>query len=141
MPRPVLAALVLALGLAAAPALAATPDWKALGTEQTVVVVTADEDGAPRDTTIWIVELDGVDYVRTGSTHWGDNLARNPELTLKTEAGAEYPLRVAFVSEEERELRSRVENAFRDKYGFSDWMISFFRGSSPKIMKLEPRTP
>jgi hypothetical protein len=48
---------------------------------------------------------------------------------------------VAFVSEEDRELRSRIENAFRDKYGFSDWMISFFRGSSPKMMRLEPRTP
>jgi hypothetical protein len=139
MPRPVLAALVLALGLVA-PALAAAPDWKALGAEETVVVVTVDEDGAPRDTTVWIVEVDGADYVRTGSTHWGDNLVRKPELTLKTDAGGEYPLHVAFVSEEDRVLRSKIEDAFRDKYGFSDWMISFFRGSTPKIMRLESRT-
>jgi hypothetical protein len=139
MPRPVLAALVLALGLLAAPALAAAPDWKALGAEDTVVVVTADEDGAPRDTTVWIVELDGADYVRTGGTRWGDNLVRKPELTLKTEAGAEYPLRVAFVGEEDRVLRSKIEDAFRAKYGFSDWMISFFRGETPKMMRLEPR--
>jgi hypothetical protein len=28
---------------------------------------------------------------------------------------------------------------FRDKYGFSDRMLSIFRGARPKIMRLEPR--
>jgi hypothetical protein len=138
MSRPALAAFALALGLVAAiGAHAAAPDWSALAADDTVVVVTSDEDGAPRDTTIWLIALDGSAYVRTGNTRWGDNLLRKPELVLKTESGAEYPLRVEFVSEDDRVLRSKVEEAFRNKYGFSDWFISFFRGSSPKIMRLQ----
>jgi hypothetical protein len=132
-----LAALALGICTAARPAAADTPDWDALAKEGTVVAVTEDEDGAPRETKIWIVALDGGDYIRTGSTKWGDNLARKPELVLKTEAGAEHPLRVAFV--EDPALKQRVEEAFRQKYGASDWFIAIFRMGDPRIMRLEPR--
>ena len=36
-------------------------------------------------------------------------------------------------------VRSRVVAAFREKYGFSDAMISVIRGSNPRIMALAER--
>lgn len=125
-----------ALLLAAAPALAADPDWNALADVQTLEVVTKNEDGTPRETTIWLVVLDGQGYIRTGNTRWGDNVVRSPEVTLRNGA-TELPLRVEFVEDEA--LRERVAQAFRDKYGFSDSFISIFRFGRPKIMRLLPR--
>jgi hypothetical protein len=51
--------------------------------------------------------------------------------------GAEYDLRVDFVTDEA--LRARVTQAFRDKYGWPDRMLSVFRGGAPKIMHLVSR--
>jgi hypothetical protein len=129
------ATLLLALSLAL-PAAAAAPDWNAVAGVETVEVVTTDEDGSPRETTVWLAVVDGAGYVRTGSTSWGDNLVRNPELVLRIGA-EEYPLRVEFV--EDDGLRASVSETFREKYGFSDSAISWIRGDRPKIMRLVPR--
>jgi hypothetical protein len=131
-----LAALSLVVGIAAGAARADAPDWTALAAPQTVEVITVDEDGDVRETTIWIVAVEGQAYIRTGNTSWGDNLVRTPELTLRAN-GVEHPLRVQFV--EDDGLRRKIEHAFREKYGFSDWSIALFRGSRPKMMRLEPR--
>ena len=129
--------LPLALGvLWAAAAVAGAPEWADLAALDTIEVVTADEDGDARETTVWIAVLEGAAYVRTGSTTWGENLARNPELVLR--AGEDsWPLRVEFV--EDDALRQRITDAFREKYGFSDRMVSWMRGSRPKIMRLVAR--
>jgi hypothetical protein len=127
-------AIALALALAgASPAFAV--DWSKHAAEQVVRVVTSDEDGAARTTKVWIVVVDGEAYLRTGGTRWGKNVERNPDVRLLAE-GAEYDLRVEFVSDEA--LRARVTQALREKYGWSDRMVSVFRGV-PKIMRLVPR--
>jgi hypothetical protein len=130
------AALPLLLALAAAPAAATAPDWNAVAAVDTVEVVTTDEDGALRETTVWLAVVDGEGYVRTSDTSWGGNLVRNPELTLRIEDD-EHPLRVEFI--EDDALRTRVEESFNEKYGFSDSFITFFRSDHPKIMRLVPR--
>ena len=133
-----LGALALALA-SAAPAAAAAPDWNAVAGVQTVEIVTTNEDGSARDTTIWLAVVDGQGYIRTGSTRWEANIERNKDVTLRIDT-AEYPLRVEFV--EDDALRARIQQSLRDKYGFSDSFVSFFpflRGSRPKIMRLVPR--
>jgi hypothetical protein len=132
---PVALALWLAVAAGAAAA-AAPPDWAALDAEDTVVVVTADADGSARETTVWLAVLDGAGYVRTGSTRWGDNAVRDGELVLRAQ-GASYPLRVELV--EDDALRQRIADAFRAKYGWTDAMLSWMRGSRPKIMHLVPQ--
>lgn len=99
----------------------------------TVVVVTQDEDGDARETTIWITVVDDTAYIRTGGSTWGDNVVRDPSLTLRTESG-EQAYTAEFV--EDDPLRERITASFREKYGFSDSMISWIRGSRPKIMRL-----
>jgi len=122
--------------LASGPAAAGAPDWASLRDVETVLVLTTDEDGAPRETTVWLVVQDGVGYVRTGSTTWGDNVARSSELELRA-AGSTHPMRVEFV--EDDALRQRVTDAFGAKYGLSDRVLSWIRGPRPKIMRLHPR--
>src|SRR5512134_2485053 len=67
--------------LVANAATATAPDWNAVAAVDTVEVVTTDEDGALRETTVWLAVVDGQGYVRTSDTSWGGNLVRNPELT------------------------------------------------------------
>jgi len=129
----------LALGLFAAAdgAGAAAPDWTALAALDTVVVETVDEDGAARDTTVWLAVVDGVGYVRTSDTSgWGENAARTRELALEA-GGARYPLGIELVEDDAE--RQRIADAFRAKYGWSDAMVSWMRGSRPKIMRLVPK--
>ncbi len=131
--RLLLCALLLAF--IATPAAAAAPDWNAAAEVDTVEIVTADEDGSARETTIWLAVVDGHGYIRTSDTSWGANIVRNPEVTLRI-GESEYPLRVEFV--EDDALRARIEQTFRAKYGFSDSWIAMFRSERPKIMRLQP---
>jgi len=132
---PILIGLLCLLG--AAGATAAAPDWGSVADVEEVEVLTTNQDGTTRTTTIWLVVLDGSGYIRTSrSTTWGDNIERDPQLVLRIE-GVEYPLRADFVEDEG--LRERIVTAFREKYGWFDGLVDAFRGSNPRIMKLDPR--
>lgn len=111
-------------------------DWDAHAEEQTVTVVTADEDGSARETTAWLAVLDGQGYIRTGGTRWGGNIERNQDVAVRI-GETELLLRVEFITDEAQ--RDAVKAAFREKYGFSDWLLDPVRGSNPKIMRLIPR--
>jgi len=128
-------ALVLGLAWAFAPAASAI-DWSAHADEDVVHVVTTDEDGASRTTKVWIVVVGGEAYIRTGGTRWGKNVERSQDVRILAEGG-EYDLRVEFLTDEA--ARAPIIQAFRDKYGWSDRMLSVFRGAAPKIMRLVPR--
>jgi hypothetical protein len=111
-------------------------DWSPHADERVVEVVTHDEDGGERTTKIWLVVVDGAAYIRTGNTGWGGNVERDPEVRLLTASG-DYDLRVEFVTD--AATRDAVTAAFREKYGWSDRLISPFRGRNPKIMHLLER--
>ena len=129
--------LILAAALSAAEALAGVPDWDAVADVEEIEVVTTNEDGSPRETTIWLAVVDGQGFIRTsGLTTWGHNAERNADVVLRVE-GEAYELRVEFI--EDDALRDRVKDTFREKYGFSDAMISITRGFRPSIMRLVER--
>lgn len=127
-------ALALALALIAGPALADL-DWNAHASADTVVIATSDEDGAARDTTIWLCVMDGQGYVRGGSGQWVANAARNGDVKLRV-GGSELTLRATKLTDA-GEI-ARVTAAFREKYGFSDTMATLIRGE-PTIFRLTPR--
>ena len=112
------------------------PDWSAVSDVETVEVLTTDEDGSARETTVWLLVRHGQGYVRTGDTSWGANVVRTGELTLRI-GELEYPVRVEFVEDET--LRGKLTEGFREKYGWSDALIGWIRGSHPKLMHLVPR--
>lgn len=130
-------ALLALVTLAAVPAHAGAPDWAAVAAVKEVKVLSSNEDGSARETTVWLAVVDGQGYIRTSrSTTWGGNVERQPEISLRIE-GTEYPLRAVFVSD--AALRERVIAAFREKYGWIDGAMNFIRGSNPRIMRLDPR--
>jgi hypothetical protein len=136
-------ALAFALALAIVPpagaARAEPVDWHALAELETIEVVTTDPDGSPRETTVWLAVHEGAGYVRSSGTRWLANLEREPDLLVRA-GGAEYPLRAVKVSDSE--TRAAVVGVFREKYGFSDALLSPFRAlmGTPTILRLEPRT-
>ncbi len=132
-------ALAIALGCAllslTAP-LSAAADWSDFAELETVVVETRDKDGADRRTTVWIVVLDGVAFLRTGQrSRWGDDLERDPALVLHGGDEAR-PARAMPLLDPSR--RERVVAAFRAKYGFVDRLLNPLRGSAPRIWSLAP---
>jgi hypothetical protein len=112
-------------------------DWESHADVETVTVITTNEDGSNRETTIWLLVLDGDGYIRTATTRWGGNVERNQDVGLRI-GETELALRAEFVTDQE--ARDRIEAAFREKYGFEDWFSgTFMRWGKVKIMKLLPR--
>jgi hypothetical protein len=136
--RPALAAVVVLLGLVlGAGARAAEPDWDKLAAVERITAITHDEDGSPRETTIWLAVVDGQGFIRTGNTTWGENIKRNADDVVLRIEGKEYPLHAEFIENEK--LRERVISAFHEKYGWTDSVLHFFRGARPNIMHMISR--
>jgi hypothetical protein len=130
-------ATVAVLAAARATETADSPDWNAVAAVDTVEVLTKNPDGSLRETTIWLVVLDGEGYIRTGNTRWWSNIEQNQDVALQIE-GKGYLLHVVFV--EDPKLRQRVVDAFRAKYGWIDRAMDALRSGVPHIMRLRPRS-
>ena len=127
----------LTAAVVAAAAGAAGPDWNALAGVAVPEIVTLDEDGSERVTSLWLVVVDGQGYVRTGDTTWHRNIVRNPDVVLRIE-GASHPLRATHVTDPE--LRARIQAAFREKYGFQDRLVRLFGSEeNTQLLRLDPR--
>ena len=124
--------LAFALAVASSPA-SATPDWSKWADLQTVQVISTDEGGRARTTTVWIVVVDGQAYLRTGRTIWGGNVEREGKLKLKGEPG-EYQFRAERITDPS--LQEKVMAAFRAKYGFQDVISGVVRLGQHRIFRL-----
>lgn len=126
-------AAIFAAALLAGAVHGAPLDWTRFSDTETIEIVSTDEDGGKRLTTIWIVVLDRQAYIRTAGTTWGDNVERNGALGLR-EIGGDRPLRAEKVlSAAEVE---RVVAAFREKYGTTDAVMELFRFGERRVFRL-----
>jgi hypothetical protein len=131
--KPIIAAVLAAALVLAGAAHAAPLDWTRFTDTQTIEIVSTDEDGGQRLTTVWIVVLDRQAYLRTAGTTWGDNVERNGRLELRELAG-DRPLRAEKVlSAAEVE---RVVAAFREKYGTTDFVMELVRFGERRVFRL-----
>ena len=116
----------------------------ALGTylagERTEVAVlrTHDDGGAPYDTKMWVVDVDGSPYVRIGrpGRGWGERAKAHPDVDL-IRGDVTTPCTAAVV--EDAALRARVDDAFAAKYGWVDWWYGVVVRKHPIALRLEPR--
>ena len=109
-------------------------EWGDLAEARTIEVLTHDEDGDLRETTIWVVVVDGAAYINTNATTWGENVERTPRLDVR-QAGSTRRFEIRFLEEEDE--RHRVQQAFRAKYGFQDKLLGLFMDESKAtIMEL-----
>ena len=138
MTRLTLASLAALVSMLAASApVAAEPDWEKLKDVGQIEVITHDEDGDVRETTIWFVVLDGQGFIRGGNSNWIGNIRRDPNDVVLRIEDEEYPLRAEPI--ENDSLRERIVAAFREKYGWFDGAVNFVRGKRPNIMHMVSR--
>ena len=133
--RSALAAL--ALAAFASGALAQPVDWSAAQTESVIEILTSDADGSLRETPVWIVVVEGSGYVRTNDSKWLANIRRGSAVRLRI-AGAESPVEAEEVPDEA--LATRIEEAFKQKYGLTQKLMSLFRMREPVVLKLTALT-
>jgi len=132
--RRALAFLVL-LALAA-PAFA-EPDWSPFAEADVVVIVTQDEDGAQRDTPVWFVVVDGTGFVRTNDSRWLSNIRRGSRVALRLD---ETERVVTSEEVSDAAVTGEVEEAFKEKYGWFQRLMSTFRMRQPTVLRLREKT-
>ena len=123
-------ALAVLLALAAA-------TWVAGERTEVVVLRTFDEQGAVRETKLWVVDLDGTAWVRVARPErsWFQRLRERPEVEL-VRHGVALPYRALEI--EDPDMRGRVDAAFRDKYGLVDWWYGLLLRRDPRPIRLDP---
>ena len=122
------------LAVLASAALARADDrWSIFAETGTIEIITVDEDGDLRETSVWIVVLDDAGYVRTNDSRWLANIRRGSAVTLRAK-DSELVVR-AEESEDPAEY-DRVEEAFKAKYGWMQRLMSTFRTSRPTVLRL-----
>jgi hypothetical protein len=107
--------------------------------EQTEVVVlrSVDETGAVRETKLWVVDLDGTAWVRVARPErsWFERVRGRPEVEL-VRNGVALPYRAIEITDPA--MRSRVDAAFREKYGLVDWWYGLLLRRDPRPIRLDP---
>ena len=127
--------LLLAL-LVAGTAQAAALDWQRFQETDVIEIVTHDEDGEVRETSIWIVAFDDHGYVRTNDSRWLANIRRGSDVALRL---GEEELAVSAREPNDAALTARVEEQFKQKYGFMQRVMSVFRMNEPTLLELTAR--
>jgi hypothetical protein len=112
------------------------PDWNRLADIQVIDALTVDEDGTLRETPVWFVLLNGEAYLRTSNSHWLENLRRDSNLRIEIE-GKIYEAQVEEISDQG--MVEKVDIASQRKYGWQEYLINFFRMSSPQILRILPQ--
>ena len=133
MPSLVRGAVVAFALVSATSAESATRDWSRWSDLPTVEVITTDDGGRARTTTVWIVVVESHAYLRTGNTIWGGNVEREGRLKLRGAPG-EYQCRAERITDPS--LQEKVTAAFRAKYGFRDVISGVIRLGKSHIFRL-----
>jgi len=129
-------ACLLVGAVAAAPGAAAGLDWAPFAERDVVRVLTEDADGDPRETKVWIVVLDGRGYVRTNDSRWLANIRRGSPVALRADEVPAVAVAVAVREVADADVAARVEEAFLEKYGFLQRVMSTLRISQPTVLEL-----
>ena len=112
---------------------AAELDWQRFQDEDVIEILTHDEDDSLRETSIWIVSFDGRGYVRTNDSRWLANIRRGSSVALRL-GEDEFP--VTAREPNDAAIAARVEEGFKQKYGFTQRVMSVFRMSEPTVLEL-----
>lgn len=89
-----------------------------------VVVLTSQGPDGPQETRLWVVDLDGVQYLRASpDSGWYQRLVAEPDAMLERQGEAR-----AYRTEARLELAAEVNDLMQDKYGWRDTYIDLLIG-------------
>jgi hypothetical protein len=135
------AACAAAIGCATAiPAPTSGPlDWEVVEESWSIQLVTRDEAGEARVTSAWIAAMDGHAVMRTGDTHWLQDIQRDPAVCLIVEDET-HPM-LGQIVEDEAEA-DEIAAVMVEKYGWQKrWLMAVRpRSGSDSFIRLFPRT-
>ncbi len=107
-------------------------------TGEVVVLHARDADGSVVETRLWVVDLDGRQYLRCGAdgSGWFSRLTANPD--VEVERGGE---RAAYLAVPEPESSSVVNQLMQRKYGWRDSLVAVLVGGRDGAVpvRLDPR--
>lgn len=104
---------------------------------ETVVLRTIDTAGVAHEAKLWVVDLDGSPWVRVTRPErgWFAQLRDRPVVEL-VRNGVALPYRAIAI--EDAAVRTRVDAAFREKYGLVDWWYGLLLRRDPRPIRLDP---
>ena len=105
---------------------------------EVVILHTVDERGELHTTRLWVVDVDGAQWLRAGqgSAGWYQRLSAHPDLVLER-GGAAQSLRAVPVPE----ASERIDVEMAAKYGLADRVIDLIRrGGGSVAIRLDPVT-
>jgi uncharacterized protein DUF2255 len=105
---------------------------------EVAVLRTYNPAGDAAQTRLWVVEDEGFLWVRTGHPNkkWFRRLLAMPEVEL-VRGGRTQHYRAVPV--EDPQIRERVNQAFREKYGMADWIVALSGAASRRVpIRLDP---
>jgi hypothetical protein len=118
------------LGLLGAAGLVALAERVASESGEVVVLTTQEASGAPVQTRLWVVDLDGSQYLRgDAGSGWYARLLAVPRVRLERDGLAEDHLAVPAA-----EQRAQINELMRRKYGWRDAYISWLLGGREEAM-------
>jgi hypothetical protein len=110
--------------------------------EQTEVAVlhTVDDAGATHPTRMWVVDHDGVAWVRVARPErlWFQRLEAQPRVEITRGDTTQ-----AMLAKPDRSpaTRAAIDAAFRARYGLVDWWYGVLLRSNPIPVRLDPAPP
>ena len=114
-----------------------------IGRAPELTITTARGDGSlPRPVPVWVVRVDDAVYVRTWyarDTGWYGRATAAGRARIRVD-GYEGEVGVRRVGADSTSLRSRIDTAYRDKYGGSGGMTSHAAAASTLRLDCAPET-
>lgn len=117
--------------------LVAAGTWWAGEQTEVVVLRTGDALGRGHETKMWVVDYQGVPWVRVANPErgWYQRLLENPKVEL-VRAGETRPCLAR--PYDVPEIAAELDAVFREKYGLVDWWYGLLLRRHPIPVKLEP---
>ena len=89
-----------------------------------VVVLGSETPEGLKETRLWVVEIDGIQYLRAGpDSGWYQRLLENPEATLER-----ADVTAAYRTETHMAQADTLNRLMREKYGWGDVVIEYLVG-------------
>ena len=108
---------------------------------EVVTLITIDENGHEFEIGLWIVDLDGVPYLRAKSTDatWLQRIRGRPDVQLDRAGRRDGYRAFPIVADD---TRNSVSRAMAEKYGRLDRVVALFRDYNHSVpVRLQRRSP
>lgn len=108
---------------------------------EVVTLTTFAADGTPHATRLWVVDHDGLPWVRTGHPGKGWFVRTRANARVELERAGEASARKA-VAVSDAGVAAAVNEKFATQYGAADWIVALSGDAADRVVvRLDPEQP